>query len=118
MAQKNINFSRYIFHYEDTSESPNNNVYSWFFLIYTYLQEMLLPTINPFYMQSTIWKVIIPNQNKKQCSAAFKSALHQVNDNQKKLGKYKTYITCVTQMFRQFKVQIMVLFSLARHLLP
>ena len=64
---------------------------------------MLLPTINPFYMQSTIWKVIIPNQNKQQCSAAFKSALHQVNDNQKKTGEYKTYITCVTQMFRQFK---------------
>ena len=50
---------------------------------------MLLPTINPFYMQSTIWKVIIPNQNKKQCSAAFKSALHQVNNNQKKLGNKK-----------------------------
>ena len=53
----------------------------------THLQEMLLPTINPFYMQSTIWNVIIPNQNKKQCSAAFKSALHQVNDNQKKTGE-------------------------------
>ena len=48
---------------------------------------MLLPNINPFYMQSTIWNVIIPNQNKKQCSAAFKSALHQVNDNQKKTGE-------------------------------
>ena len=97
---------------------------------------MLLPTINPFYMQSTIWNVIIPNQNKKQCSAAFKSALHQVNDNQKKLGNIKHNISpvphkCLDSLNIVVKttvarlrgqplspVQIMILFSLARHLLP
>ena len=95
---------------------------------------MLLPTINPFYMQSTIWNVIIPNQNKKQCSAAFKSALHQVNDNQKKMGNIKhispVSLKCLDSLNSVVRttvarlrgqplspVQIMVLFSLARHLL-
>ena len=86
-------------------------------------------------MQSTIWNAIIPNQNKKQCSAAFKSALHQVNDNQKKLGNIKhispVSLKCLDSLNSVVRttaarlrgqplspVQIMVLFSLARHLLP